>query len=123
MNKLPRIVAIVGGVSFVALGLYGFLAPQDFFDQLATFPPYNVHLIHDIGAFNIAIGTMLVLAATARDGLFAALAGATIGQGFHLASHVMDEELGENQSTMIPVIAAVTVILLVATVVRERQRT
>src|SRR5687767_6418396 len=104
MKNFPKVVAIAGGISLIATGLYAFLAPQSFFDTLATFPPYNEHFIHDIGAFQIGIGAMLVLVAIAADGLGAVLVGAATGQTAHLIAHVLDRDRGENQGTTIPLL-------------------
>jgi len=120
MDQLPRLVAIIGGLFFLGGGLYALTMPQEFFDAFATFDPYNEHFIHDIGAFQIGIGAMLVLVATMKDGLYAALAGATIGQGAHLAAHIIDRDLGANQSTTIPLLSLVAGAFLVATLIRAR---
>lgn len=121
MEKFPKIVAILAGIGFLAFGLWAFVAPEPFFENVARFEPYNEHFLHDIGAFQIAIGAMLLLAATMRDALYAALGGATIGQIVHIASHVMDADQGENQETTIPFLAILGGLLLVATLIRSRQ--
>lgn len=121
MEKLPRYVAIFAGIGFLAGGLWAFVDPRSFFDSVATFGDYHEHFLHDIGAFQIGIGAMLVLVATMRDGLYAALAGATVGQAVHIAAHVMDSDQGQNQGTMIPLLGLLGGLLLVATLVRSRQ--
>lgn len=120
MARFPRFVALAAGGLFIVFGLYAFFAPRDFFDGLATFPPFNRHLIHDIGAFQIGIGAMLIMAVYARDGLAAALGGASIGQVFHLISHVIDRDLGDQQSTTIPFLVVLTLVLVAAAVIRAR---
>jgi multicomponent Na+:H+ antiporter subunit D len=54
------------------------IAPTSFFEQAATFEPYNAHFIRDLGAFQIGLGAVLLLAAFSRDALLVALAGTTI---------------------------------------------
>lgn len=94
MGKLPRLVAVAVGLFFVALGLWAFFDPRSFYDQLATFPPYNRHFLHDVGAFQIGIGATLLLAAGWRDALGVALGGAAIGGAIHTAAHVIDSDRG-----------------------------
>lgn len=63
----------LAGLFFLAPGIWAFAAPHSFYDQVATFPPYNRHLLHDIGAFQIGIGVALLLALRWSDAPFAAL--------------------------------------------------
>jgi uncharacterized protein YjeT (DUF2065 family) len=93
-SRFERSVATATGVVFLVAGAWAFFAPASFFDAAATFEPYNVHLLRDIGAFQIGIGAMLVLALLVRDALLAALAGAGTGAAFHLISHLIDHDLG-----------------------------
>ncbi len=65
-----------GGLLFVAAtplggGLWALLAPRSFYedfplpgrDWVSTLGPYNEHLVRDVGALNLALGVLLVLAA------------------------------------------------------------
>lgn len=79
---------------FVAVGAWAFADPRSFFERIATFPPYNEHLLHDIGAFEIGLGAVLLGAAVVRDSLVAALTGVGIGMAVHAAAHTIDAELG-----------------------------
>ena len=56
MRRFARVAAWAVAFFWLGSGLWAFLAPQSFFNQLATFPPYNEHLLHDIGAFSIGLG-------------------------------------------------------------------
>lgn len=60
--------------------MWALVAPRSFFTSLATFEPYNPHLLHDIGAFQIGIGAVLLLAAFPErlNGLAAALLAAGV---------------------------------------------
>ena len=66
LARFPRWIGLVGGVSLVAFGVWAMVGPRSFFDTLATFDPYNQHLIQDIGAFQIGLGAVLLLAAVPR---------------------------------------------------------
>jgi hypothetical protein len=81
---------------WVVSGVWAFLAPRSFYDRLATFPPYNVHFIHDIGAFSIGLGVAIALA-VAMVGRWhparSALVAVGVGSILHLLSHVLDYEI------------------------------
>ena len=61
-HRWPRAVAIGGGIGFVAPGVWAMVDPRSFFTALAAFEPYNQHVIQDIGAFQIGLGAVLLLA-------------------------------------------------------------
>lgn len=82
----------IGGLSMLALGIWAFCAPASFADFVAF--PYNRHLLHDVGAFQIGIGAMMLLALLWADGVIVVLAGYVVGTGFHLASHIVDRRVG-----------------------------
>jgi predicted anti-sigma-YlaC factor YlaD len=61
-------------------------------------PPYNEHLLHDAGAFQIGIGVTLLLAAPRwQDSLAVSLAGLVIGGGLHAINHLVDRPLGGHE--------------------------
>ena len=113
---MPRVVAIVGGAGFVALGVWAMVAPQSFFDALATFEPYNQHFLQDIGAFQVGLGAVLLLAGLSgrADGLTIALLGVGVAAALHAVSHVLGRELGGVPDRDIPSFAAIAAILLAA---------
>src|ERR687898_201556 len=121
-GMLPRAAAAIGGVIFGAVGIWALVAPRSFFDTLARFEPYNQHFLQDIGAFQIGLGAVLLLAALAphADLLAAALLGVGIGSVAHAVSHVLGIDLGGRPALDIPVLSALAVVLLVAGVVRWR---
>jgi hypothetical protein len=96
--RFARGVALVAGLFLVGLGVWAFFGPRSFFDQIATFPPFNKHLIHDIGAFQIGIGMTLLLALVRSDALAVALIGGGVGAGFHAVAHWIDKDLGGRSS-------------------------
>jgi hypothetical protein len=115
-----RVVAIAGGIFFVGGGLWALTAPESFFDVLGRFPPYNQHFVQDVGAFQIGLGAVLLIAAFAPHAavLAAALLGVGIGSVAHVVSHVLGVDLGGRPALDIPVLSALAVVLLVAGVVR-----
>lgn len=122
-SRPVRLVAVVGGLAFVGFGLWALVAPRSFFDALATFEPYNRHFLHDIGAFQVGLGAVLLLAAFPRriDGLAAALLGVGIGGLLHTIAHVLDADLGGTPATDIPSLGLLALALLAAGVARSRR--
>ena len=119
----PWWVGVVGAASFLGVGLWAMIDPESFFDQIATFRPYNQHLVQDIGAFNIGLGAVLLLALLpARpDALAVALVGAGIGNGAHVVSHIVGHDLGGRPESDIPLFTAATVLLLAAGLAQWRR--
>ena len=119
----PRTIGVLGGLSFLASGLWAIIAPESFFDAVATFEPYNQHFVQDIGAFQIGLGAVLLLAAipARTDALAVGLIGVGIGSAAHTVSHVVGRDLGGKPEVDIPLFAVLTVLLLVAGLVRLRE--
>jgi hypothetical protein len=88
-NRFVRGVTAIAGAFSLVLGAWALVASQPFYDTIAGFPPYNQHFIHDIGAFQIAIGLALLLALVWSDALTVVLVAGAAGNvlHFHLASH------------------------------------
>ena len=117
-NLVALIAAGLGAVFFIGPGLWAFFDPQGFYDELATFEPYNEHFIHDIGAFQIGIGVALASAIWRRnDALLAALLGAAVGSIFHTIAHFIDRDLGGKDSDVV-VFSVITVVLLAGAALR-----
>jgi hypothetical protein len=115
------VVAVLAALNFLFLGAWAFLAPRSFYDNVATFEPYNLHLLHDLGAFQLAIGASLLAALFWSDGLTVALAGAAVGAVVHDVGHFMDRDLGGRSSDPWA-LGLLAVLLLVALALRIRVR-
>ena len=120
-QRWPRIVAWVVAGFWVGSGLWAFLAPRSFYDQVATFPPYNIHFLHDIGALSIGLGAVIVLALLGGSALRAALLGVGIGSAVHVLSHVVDYDLKSDPAD-IAGLAVITVAALAAGLAIDRAR-
>ncbi|MGH2728875.1 MAG: hypothetical protein ACRDKS_18025 [Actinomycetota bacterium] len=116
MNRVARGIALLASLFLVGFGVWAFVDPRSFFDQVATYRPYNEHFLHDVGAFQIGIGAALLLALRWKDALAVALGGAAAGGILHAVSHFMDRELGgkDTDPWFLSFLAAVIVIGLVA---------
>ena len=114
--NLPRVVAVVGGAGFVAAGVWAMLDPRSFFEAVARFEPYNQHFLQDIGAFQVGLGIVLLLAGLSgrADGLTVALVGVGVAAALHTVSHLVGRDLGGVPGRDIPTFAVIAAILLVA---------
>jgi hypothetical protein len=122
MRSFVRIVAVVAGVGYLGAGLWAMISPQSFFDVIATYPPYNRHLLHDIGAFLIGLGVGTLVGIRSRDALLTGLLGVTAASVGHAVSHLADEHLGGHDSDPW-LMSALAVLLLAASAVAVRSRT
>jgi hypothetical protein len=92
------LIAGAVGLFIIVLGVWAMIDPRSFFDQLANYPPYNKHLFHDVGAFQVGIGTSLLLAAFMRDAILLGLTAGAVGSILHAVSHFIDRDLGGRSS-------------------------
>jgi hypothetical protein len=99
------------------------LAPLSFFDSVAVFDPYNQHFVQDIGAFQIGLGVVLLLAwfSGGADAIAVALLGVGIGSVAHAVSHVVGSDLGGTPGVDIPTFLVIGIVLLVGGVIRWRE--
>lgn len=116
-----RVVATVVGVFLTVGGLWAMVDPESFFDTAATFEPYNQHFLQDIGAFQIGLGAVLLLALwVSSDGLAVALLGVGAGSVAHAVSHAVGHDLGGTPAVDIPFFSIIAVLTLTAGVLRWR---
>jgi hypothetical protein len=123
VRTIVRIVTFAVAVFFIVLGIWALFSPQSFFDQLANFPPYNKHLFHDVGAFQVGIGSTLLFSLFRRDALGVALVGTSVGAVLHAIAHVIDRDLGGKSTDPFLLSALALVIVLAAAAhLSQRQR-
>ncbi len=111
-DRLVRGVTLLGGVAFVGFGLWAYVAPESFFDVLATFDPYNPHFLRDIGAFQIGLGAVLLLSLVPTSTATIVLGGTGLGAAFHAVGHVIDRDLGGAPASDIPTFSLLAIVLL-----------
>jgi hypothetical protein len=69
-ERLTRVVLAVLAVTGLEVGLWALFAPRSFYDDfpgggrswVSADGPYNEHLVRDVGAFNLAVTLVVVLA-------------------------------------------------------------
>lgn len=119
MTRLVRPAALLLGLAMIANGLWAFFDPQGFYDTLATYPPYNEHLFHDVGAFSIGLGAAVLLAFVVADVLLAGLSTLAIASTLHAISHIIDRDLG-GRSTDPLALSAFAVVVIAVAILRAR---
>ena len=115
------VLAIAGSINLV-FGVWAFVAPHWFYTEIATFPPYNVHLLHDIGAFQIGIGVALLGALVVRDVVVVALLSGAVSVSVHAVAHVIDHDRGGHPTDVwgLTFLAALLTVGLVARIRADR---
>lgn len=120
---VARVVALIGGLFFLGGGLWAMIDPEGFFDTLATFEPYNQHFLQDIGAFQLGLGAVLLLAVVwpRLDALAVGLLGVGFGSAAHVVSHAVGHDLGGTPEVDIPSLSILAGLLIVAGIDRLRR--
>ncbi len=98
MRTFAKIVAAVAAVFYLTFGIWAFAAPESFAGNIANFPPYSRHLVHDLGVFGTALGVAAAAGLLLSDALATALAAVAAGSLMHGVSHIMDQGLGGRPS-------------------------
>lgn len=111
-RHVVRAMALLAGVFMLSFGLWALIDARSFYDQIATYPEYNAHLLHDIGAFQAGLGVALIVGPFATHPLTVALLGGSAGFVLHAIAHIIDRDLGGRSSD--PVVLSVFALLVVA---------
>jgi hypothetical protein len=87
---------VVGGFTLI-FGIWSLLFPRSF-EALIDFPPYNEHLLHDVGAFQIGIGISVLVSLMWSDSIGVALVAFIVAGTIHSINHALDRHLGGHSS-------------------------
>jgi len=93
-TRVLKTAIAVLGLIMIGAGLWAMIAPRSFYLDAAPFPPYNRHLFHDIGAFQIGLGACLAASLVFKDALVVVLVGNACGGVAHFVAHVLDRSQG-----------------------------
>jgi len=96
----------------LGLGLLGLLAPGTFFDEIGTYAPQNDHYIGDLGAYNVAAGFGVAMAAMRPEWRVPILVVGAVLNGLHAVNHLFD--IGEASSDAKGVFDTIALALLAA---------
>lgn len=119
-QPLVAAAAILSAASMLTFGVWAYFWPRSFSD-FVDYAPYNTHLIHDAGAFQIGIGAIVLLALVWSDGLLIALTGFAVASGLHTISHYTDRHIGGHDSD-VPTLGIFTLIALIGIYARIHGR-
>ena len=78
------------GAYHLLLGLWMAVAPRRFYDDIASYAPYNDHFIRDLATPYLALGAVLLVAAARRAWQVPLLVFAIVQYVLHLINHVID---------------------------------
>jgi len=119
------LLAVAQGVT----GAWALVAPQAFYDGfpvaghavVALLPPYNEHLVRDVGGLFLAVAVVLATAAVRADRASARLAAAsglvmavphTVFHALHLEHFPMVDAVAQTVGTVLHVVLLATVFVL-----------
>lgn len=117
-------VLLISGITQLAVGAWAFVAPDSFYDVVATYPPYNDHFLKDIGSWNVALGLAAIHAARTpswQKGMCGVLA---VLYALHALSHAIDLDQGEPHSASVATLVSqiVAALIFAALYAKEARR-
>ena len=95
-ERALKAVLVVLGVVQVASGALALIAPGTFFDEIGRYGVENQHYVGDVGAFVLAFGIAVLVAAQRPSWRVPVLALGALWSGLHVVNHVFD--VGEARS-------------------------
>ena len=117
-----RIALVVIGVYYLIFGVWALAQPASFYGQIASFSPFNVHFLHDAGAFQIGLGLALILVVVLSDPILAVVLAVGAASLLHVVAHVVDVNLGGQPARDIAALATLTGVLSIVAVARVAGR-
>lgn len=121
MSVLSKVTAVIGAAFFALPGAWAYLSPREFHANIATFPPYSQHLVHDMGAFMVAVGLALLVALFWSDALSTVFVAAAVGAVLSGIAHLIDTDLGGRPIVDPVSLFGMAALLILALVLRRRQ--
>jgi len=88
-----------GGFNLLT-GLALLFAPRWFYTNVADFPPFNRHFLGDIGAFTLALGFGLLVAARNLQPHRGLIGIGALGSLVHVVNHLYDDLVVERGASL-----------------------
>jgi len=76
----------------LATGLLALIAPGTFFEEIGNYAPENLHYVGDVGAFQLAAGFGLLMAAKRPSWRVPMLMVGAVWYGAHAINHAFDTD-------------------------------
>jgi PPOX class probable F420-dependent enzyme len=114
---LVTITALIG-LFTAGIGVWCLIDPGSF-AEFVRFGAHE-HFVHDVGAFQVGFGVVLLLALIWSDALATVLAGYIVANTVHTMNHIADLDLG-GSALQAWTLGAASVALVIAFVLRLRQ--
>ena len=89
-ERAMRAVLVVLGVLNAASGAFALIAPGTFFDEVGRYGVENEHYVGDVGAFVLAFGIAVLVAAQRPSWWVPVLALGALWYGLHALNHAFD---------------------------------
>ena len=98
MRRLVQWIVALSGAGYTLTGLSQLFAPRWFFENIGNFPPFNRHYVGDLGAFILAMGLGLLVAARNPAQHRSLIGVVALGSVLHLLNHLYDDWLSADWS-------------------------
>jgi hypothetical protein len=90
-RALKTVLALIA-LYHVAMGLLALVAPGTFFDEIGRYGVENTHYVGDVGAFMLAFGIAVGVAAARPSWRAPVLWLGALWYGFHALNHLFDTD-------------------------------
>jgi uncharacterized membrane protein len=97
-ERTLKLTLLATGVYHVVIGFMALVSPNTFFDDIGRYGVENSHYVGDVGAFTLAFGVALLIAAVRPHWRVPVLALAAIWYGLHALNHVFDTDEARSQA-------------------------
>lgn len=97
-ERALKAVLVFVAAYHVALGLLALLAPGTFFDEIGSYGVENTHYVGDVGAFTLAFGIAVGIAAARPAWRAPVLWLGAIWYGLHALNHAFDTDEARSEA-------------------------
>jgi uncharacterized protein YjeT (DUF2065 family) len=109
---LSKVVLVLGALSLLVPGVWAFVAPRNFASIAAPWASLGEHFLRDAGAFQMAIGVVVLAVLFWSDAIAIALAGVSVASLLHGISPGIDADYAVAVSLVLLGVLAVVAFLL-----------
>lgn len=109
-----RAMVLTMGIFHTLTALAMLFAPEWFFQNIGTYPPYNRHYTGDLGTYQLALGVALLWAVRTPEKHYLLIGAAALGNVLHTLNHAYDDLLVNSfpsgQTILLLIFAALLVV-------------